>query len=235
MARIPGNKNYGKQEITLLLTILEEQMPTSPAEWSNVADEYAARKELSWGNRTAVSLRRKFSALVVPSGSESCSPLQVLALRIKARIDRQYGVQVEGVRVPRPQLQPTSALESDRLKNVAQLDLHSTSPQQQGLPAESAAIDAASPGEQAQGSTYGPDALAIACVPGQVRNELTQDKEADASCAEPLLRELHGRTTETNDAARPTLMQLYHEIIQLAVKAQLDSDSREMQRELRER
>jgi hypothetical protein len=230
MARIPGNKNYGKQEITLLLTILEEQLPTNPAEWSNVAAEYADRKELSWGNRTAVSLRRKFSALVVPSGSESCSPLQVLALRIKARIDRQYGVQVEGARAPQP---PTDMSERERLMNAAQEDLDSASPQQRGFHDQSAATVASSSGQQAQSSMYGPEAFDLS--PGQVRVELTEDEEANASRAELSLRELHGRTTETNDAARPTLMQLYHEIIQLAVKAQLDSDSREMQRELRER
>jgi len=242
MTRSLGNKNYSKEELSLLLAISDELLPIWPAEWSNVRAQYSARKELRWGTRTTASLRRKFSFLSSLTTSSAFPSLQDMARRIKARIDKRYGRLVNQARARDSQGQQTSTTSSQDGQNSRQDDScrRPTLP----LPGHVALEGSTEPTSAAVADESAGDAGAEeACVHEPTADEtLTADDGHDVRGQLPASRAEHHSVRLSADATdpisrglRPSLMELYHQIIELAVKAQLDADRRELELELRER
>ncbi|GMF19401.1 unnamed protein product [Phytophthora lilii] len=63
MPKTEGSRNYNLDEQRLLLATIAERLPLRKADWSDVASAYNTTKKQARKDRTAASLKRKFTGL----------------------------------------------------------------------------------------------------------------------------------------------------------------------------
>jgi hypothetical protein len=95
MTRVKGSVQYSKENINILLDLVEELKPIGRDHWDNVAIAYN-RKALAnqWAERDRDSLKTKFSNLsrsTKPTGDPHCPPEVIRAKRLQNMIENYAG------------------------------------------------------------------------------------------------------------------------------------------------
>ncbi|KAE9269079.1 hypothetical protein PR003_g31243 [Phytophthora rubi] len=67
MTKRQGSTNYSSGEMEHLLALVRQHLPATKPEWIDVSAAYNATKEPRWKRRGAVSLKRKFRSMGLPS------------------------------------------------------------------------------------------------------------------------------------------------------------------------
>ncbi|KAE8971241.1 hypothetical protein PR001_g26949 [Phytophthora rubi] len=67
MTKRQGSTNYSSGEMEHLLALVRQHLPATKPEWIDVSAAYNATKEPQWKRRSAVSLKRKFRSMGLPS------------------------------------------------------------------------------------------------------------------------------------------------------------------------
>ncbi|ETM98003.1 hypothetical protein PPTG_19819, partial [Phytophthora nicotianae INRA-310] len=251
MPKSRGYKNYSKDEISLLLAILEELLPVCTAEWINAVELYASRKERSWGDRTMASLRRKFVGLWSVSYPSSSFPaLRAQARRIKGQIDN-----LQSSRIARSRSIPSRKLQS--ISSAPEQENHEqVRPDRRRLPGRSASFRVNVPEMLQDGPSF--FGYSTALVGSNHGNDVVVDKATVRTPRDPGVGSIrydpsfpsHPSPTVPNvpslmpfvskprpdiRVTRTAIMKLYNQMIQLVVKAQVDAERREVERGDRER
>ncbi|ETI40771.1 hypothetical protein F443_13936 [Phytophthora nicotianae P1569] len=73
MPKTQGSRNYSLDEQRHLLTTIAERLLLSKSDWIAVASIYNTTKDESWKDRTAASLKRKFTGIYAAAKQHSTS------------------------------------------------------------------------------------------------------------------------------------------------------------------